>query len=56
MLYAVKHEACVMVKAGCFWGNLDKFKAAVTKTHGDNSHARYYAAACNLIEVKFQDK
>ena len=56
MLYAVKHETCIMVKAGCFWGNLDEFKAAVAKTHADNSHARYYMAACNLIEVEFQEK
>ena len=24
MIYAVKHETCVMVQAGCFWGNLDE--------------------------------
>ena len=42
MLYVVKHETCLMVKAGCFWGTLDEFEAAVEQTHGDSAHGRYY--------------
>jgi len=56
MLYAVKNADCIMIKAGCFWGTIDEFRAAVTKTHGDNKHARYYEAACNLIEVYFMEE
>ena len=40
----------VYVKAGCFFGDLASFKEAVTKTHGDNKHAKNYLAACALIE------
>ena len=39
------------VRAGCFFDTLDKFKAAVTETHGDSLHGREYAAACAMIEA-----
>ena len=51
MLYAVKHETCVMIKAGCFWGTLDEFHVAVEKTHGDNEHGRYYRAVIELVKT-----
>ena len=56
MLYGVKHETCIMVKTGCFWGTLEEFKTAVEKTHGDNAHGKYYAVAGYLISVYFQEK
>jgi len=44
MLYVVKHYDEPMAKAGCFWGTLAEFEAAVEKTHGENPHGRYYRA------------
>jgi uncharacterized protein YjbI with pentapeptide repeats len=44
-------DAGVRVRAGCFFGSLDKFRAAVIKTHGESIHAREYAAAIALIEM-----
>ena len=41
----------VMVRTGCFFGSLDKFRAAVAETHGDSNHGREYAAAISLIET-----
>lgn len=32
-LVAVQHENCIMLKTGCFYGNLDKFVEAVNRTH-----------------------
>jgi hypothetical protein len=50
-LYAVINDSCVMIKAGCFWGTLDEFSAAVDKTHGDNKHGCIYRAATEMIKV-----
>jgi len=44
-------EAGVMIRAGCFFGTLDAFRAAVAKTHGDTAHGREYAAAIVMIEA-----
>ena len=44
-------DAGVRVSAGCFFGSLDEFRAAVIKTHGESIHAREYAAAIALIEM-----
>ena len=44
-------DAGVRVKAGCFSGSLDEFRAACAKTHGDSDHGREYAAAVAMIEA-----
>ena len=41
----------VYVQAGCFFGALDGFRAAVSKTHGDSAHGREYRAAIAMIEA-----
>lgn len=41
----------VMVRAGCFFGTLDEFRAAVAKTHGNTDHAREYEMAMLMIEA-----
>jgi hypothetical protein len=51
---AWRTDAGVYVRAGCFWDTLDKFKAAITETHGDNKHGREYAAAVVMIEAHFE--
>ena len=43
-------DAGIMVRTGCFFGSLDKFRAAVVETHGDSNHGREYAAAISMIE------
>ncbi len=53
-LYAVKHDSKIMVKAGCFWGTLAEFKAAVKKTHGGNLHDKTYSAAIVLVRKYFK--
>jgi hypothetical protein len=50
-LYAVQWEDGPRVKAGCFWGTLPEFLAAVEETHGDNEYGRAYRAAAELIRV-----
>lgn len=35
----------IWVNCGCFSGDIDRFAAAVKKTHGNNKHAQDYAAA-----------
>ena len=44
-------KASVMIRAGCFFGTLDEFRAAVSGTHGDTVHAREYAAAIVMVEA-----
>lgn len=35
----------IWVNCGCFSGDIDRFAAAVKKTHGENQYAKDYAAA-----------
>ena len=44
-------DAGVMVKAGCFFGSLDEFSAAVAKTHGETDHAKEYEVAVLMIDA-----
>ena len=37
--YAVKYRDRIMIKCGCFWGDLEQWQAQCRATHGDNSHA-----------------
>lgn len=41
----------VFIRAGCFFGSLEKFEAAVKRTHGDNAHGAEYRAAIELIKA-----
>ena len=41
----------IAVKAGCFSGMLDEFRAAVEKTHGDTDHGKEYQMAMLMIEA-----
>jgi len=50
-LIAYLTDAGVYVRAGCFWGTLAAFKAAVAAKHAGTVHATEYAAACRMIEV-----
>jgi hypothetical protein len=41
----------IVLKAGCFTGTVDEFRAKLAQTHGENKHAREYAAALVMIEA-----
>jgi uncharacterized protein YjbI with pentapeptide repeats len=41
----------VFLRAGCFFGTVGHFKAALQETHGSNAHAEEYLAALALIET-----
>lgn len=49
--YAVKYTDGIMIKCGCFWGDLEQWQAQCRATHGDNSHAAAYAAAADFIRA-----
>lgn len=49
--YAVKYRDRIMIKCGCFWGDLEQWQAQCRATHGDNSHAAAYAAAADCIRA-----
>ena len=38
------------LRVGCFFGDVDTFRAKLAETHGDNDHAAEYRAALTLIE------
>ena len=50
-LVAYLTDAGIMIRAGCFFGALDEFRAACVETHGDGTHGREYAAAIQMIEA-----
>ena len=50
-LIAYLTDLGVRVRAGCWFGSLDDFRAAVAATHGNNEHGREYAAAIKMIEA-----
>jgi len=41
-----------IVNCGCFTGSIDEFLERVTKTHGDNNHARAYRAMIDMWNAK----
>lgn len=45
-LYAVQHDCCVMLTAGCFWGTLEEFIQRVSEKRG--AEHTYIAAARNF--------
>ena len=49
--FRTKHLT-IGVKCGCFTGDMDKFLAAVDRTHGNNKHAQAYRAAAHLAELQ----
>ena len=47
-------EDGIIVRCGCFEGNLAAFRAQVRKTHGDTSkHTRVYLGFANLCALQF---
>src|SRR5574343_40331 len=40
----------VKLRAGCVFGTVDEFTAKLYKEHGDNTHAKEYRAAIELIQ------
>jgi Pentapeptide repeats (8 copies) len=51
MIYAVKHDDKVMIKAGCFWGTVSEFLEAVDETHKNNKHGTMYRSWIELVRV-----
>lgn len=52
--YFFKAKEGYFVRAGCFFGTLDEFKAQVHETHGGTIHETTYLMACDLA-VKLLD-
>jgi len=50
-LTAYLTDVGVQVRAGCFFGTLEAFRAAVVAEHSDNNHGREYMAAITMIEA-----
>ena len=42
----------IMVKCGCFNGNIDEFIKKVQVTHGDNKYALVYRAAVEVAKLQ----
>ena len=52
-LYAVQHKDVVMVKTGCFWGDISHFEKSVSEKHEGNNYGKAYAAAITFIKEYF---
>ena len=44
-------DAGVMVRAGCWYGDIAAFERRMKSEHGDNAHGREYAAAIAMIRA-----
>ena len=44
----------VRVMCGCFFGDLEEFRAIVKRTHGDGRMAKEYLAIADLMEMHFK--
>ena len=53
-LQAFHTDTGIWIKAGCFFDSIEKFREAVTKTHGDSNYAFEYAGICTFIEHHFK--
>jgi hypothetical protein len=51
-----RSENILYAQTGCFLDTVDKFELSITKTHGDNPHAKNYRAAIafakSMLEIK----
>ena len=43
----------IFVKCGCFFGAIEEFAEKVKQTHGNNEHAKAYAALIDFAMVRF---
>ena len=50
--YAVVHDTCLMILAGCFWGTLDEFEAAALEKYGDDENKNYKAQIQYLRQIQ----
>ena len=46
----------VRVRCGCFYGDLEEFRAIVKKTHGENKKAIEYLMIADLMELHFRSE
>jgi len=56
-LQAFHTDKGIWIMAGCFFDSIEAFRAAVIKTHGEDSkHGKLYLNVANLIEYKFSSE
>ena len=46
----------IYVSCGCFFGDLDRFRAKVKETHGDSKYSKEYLMIADLMEMHFTQK
>ena len=54
VLAAFLTENGVYLRAGCFFGTVEKFRAKLEGEHGDNVHGKEYAAALGLVLAHYE--
>jgi hypothetical protein len=54
--YFFNFEDGIYVRAGCFFGTLAEFRAAVKKAHGAALAGRQYRAFADIAQMTFGDK
>jgi uncharacterized protein YjbI with pentapeptide repeats len=42
------------IRAGCFFGDEESFRAAIINTHADNQHAREYLAGLEFVKLHME--
>ena len=54
VLAAFLTEKGVYLRAGCFFGTVDQFRAKLEGEHGDNVHGKEYTAALGLVLAHYE--
>ena len=54
VLAAFLTEKGVYLRASCFFGTVEKFRAKLEGEHGDNVHGKEYAAALGLVLAHYE--
>ena len=52
LCYAIQHDQKYMIKAGCFWGNLEEFETRCKQTYPSNKIEAYSAQITMLKELE----
>jgi len=50
--FAIVHDSCLMIHAGCFWGSLDEFEAKATKENAGYEAQIAYLRALEKMYCK----
>ena len=55
-IFAFNNEKQLVVKCGCFYGTIERFREKVKETHKDSYLAKEYLMIADLMEMRFANR